>query len=115
MAQVAVYLAVAPKSNAVYRAYTDAVRDVRETTNEPVPLHIRNAPTRLMSELEYGKGYQYAHDNDDGFTPGQTYLPKNLDGHTYYHPTNRGFEKTVAERLAHWRKLVKEEKKDRSS
>ncbi len=112
LAQAAVYLAVAPKSNAVYRAYTNAVRDVKETINEPVPHHIRNAPTRLMSKLGYGKGYQYAHDNEDGFTPGQTYLPKNLDGRIYYHPTNRGFETTVAERLAHWRDLVK---KDQSS
>ncbi|MFQ5915719.1 MAG: replication-associated recombination protein A [Nitrospinota bacterium] len=106
LAQAAVYLATAPKSNAVYGAYGEAVRDVRETMNEPVPLHIRNAPTRLMSELGYGKGYQYAHDREDAFTPEQSYLPDNLADRKYYQPTDRGFEKTVRERLARWRELV---------
>ena len=112
LAQAAVYLAAAPKSNALYRAYGEAVRDVHETMNEPVPLHIRNAPTPLMSDLGYGKGYQYAHDNEEGFTPEQTYLPDNLQGRIYYRPTNRGFEKTVAERLADWRKLVQEARRE---
>ncbi|MBI2881067.1 MAG: replication-associated recombination protein A [Candidatus Tectomicrobia bacterium] len=106
LAQAAVYLATAPKSNALYAAYGEAVRDVRETMNEPVPLHIRNAPTRLMSELGYGKGYQYAHDREGAFAPEQAYLPDNLAGRTYYRPTDRGFEKTVGERLARWRELV---------
>ncbi|MEE8109668.1 MAG: replication-associated recombination protein A, partial [bacterium] len=107
LAQAAVYLATAPKSNALYSAYGEAARDVRETMNEPVPLHIRNAPTRLMSDLGYGKGYQYAHDREDAFTPEQTYLPDNLADRTYYRPTDRGFEKTVGDRLAQWHDLVR--------
>ena len=111
LAQAAVYLATAPKSNALYRAYGAATRDVQETMNEPVPLHIRNAPTRLMSDLGYGKGYRYAHDAEDAFAPEQTHLPDNLADRTYYRPTDRGFEKTVGERLASWRALVRRARK----
>jgi putative ATPase len=111
LAQAAVYLATAPKSNAVYRAYGEAVRDVRDTMNEPVPLHIRNAPTSLMSGLGYGKDYRYAHNEEDAFTPEQTYLPDNLADRTYYRPTDRGFEETVADRLTRWRELVRKTKR----
>ncbi len=111
LAQAAVYLATAPKSNALYRAHGAATRDVQETMNEPVPLHIRNAPTRLMSDLGYGKGYRYAHDAEDAFAPEQTHLPDNLADRTYYRPTDRGFEKTVGERLASWRALVRRARK----
>ncbi|MFV9507831.1 MAG: replication-associated recombination protein A [Oscillochloridaceae bacterium umkhey_bin13] len=101
LAQAVVYLAQAPKSNAVYRGYTAAMRDVAETRNEPVPLHLRNAPTGLMRGLGYGKGYEYAHDLSEGRSD-QAHLPPNLAGRIYYEPTGRGFEQTIRSRLA-WR------------
>lgn len=97
LAELALYLALAPKSNAVYAGYKSAVADVGETRNDPVPLHLRNAPTDLMSELGYGEGYRYAHDFEGGIV-GQQNLPKNLDGHRYYRPTERGFEAELARR-----------------
>ena len=115
LAEAAVYLATAPKSNALYRAYGEASRDVRETMNEPVPLHIRNAPTRLMKKLGYGKNYQYAHDREEAFVPEQTHLPDNLSERIYYQPTDRGYEKSVAEQLNHWRELVRRAKKTRET
>ena len=99
LAELAVYLALAPKSNAVYRAYGAAQRDVVDTRNDPVPLHLRNAPTALMKQAGYGKGYKYAHDHEDGVVAQQN-LPKNLAGRRYYEPTDRGFEAKLAERLA---------------
>ena len=101
LAQAVVYLAQAPKSNAVYKAYGDALRDVAETRNDPVPMHLRNAPTRLMKGLGYGKGYKYAHDYDDAQVE-QEHFPPNLAGRRYYDPSNRGFETSIRERLA-WR------------
>ncbi len=101
LAQAVVYLCQAPKSNAVYKAYGAALRDVAETRNEPVPLHLRNAPTGLMQKLGYGKGYEYAHDLAEGRSD-QAHLPENLAGRIYYEPTERGFEALVRERLA-WR------------
>jgi putative ATPase len=101
LAQAVVYLAQAPKSNAVYRALAAARVDVEQTRNEPVPLHLRNAPTALMKGLGYGRGYEYAHDLPDGRSD-QAHFPPNLAGRIYYEPTARGFETTVAERLA-WR------------
>jgi putative ATPase len=98
LAELVVYLALAPKSNAVYRAYGAAQQDVAMTRNEPVPLHLRNAPTRLMQELGYGRGYRYAHDYEGGVV-GQQNLPDNLAGRRYYRPTDRGFEQQLAERL----------------
>jgi putative ATPase len=103
LAQAVVYLCQAPKSNAVYRAYGAAMKDVAETRNEPVPLHLRNAPTRLMKGLGYGKGYEYAHDLPAGRSE-QAHLPPNLEGRIYYEPTEHGFESLVRERLA-WRTL----------
>jgi putative ATPase len=99
LAQATVYLAAAPKSNALYTGYGKAAREARETESEPVPLHIRNAPTRLMEELGYGKGYEYAHDHPDAVVP-QRHLPDALEGRTYYQPTDRGFEARVAARMA---------------
>ena len=104
IAQATVYLAVAPKSNAVYAAYGEALQDVREQPNLPVPLHIRNAPTDLMKNLGYGKGYRYAHDDPDGYTP-QTYLPDNLQGRDYYRPTDRGYEKHIRAMMDWWESL----------
>jgi putative ATPase len=101
LAQAVVYLCQAPKSNAVYRAYGAALKDVQQTRNEPVPLHLRNAPTRLMKDLRYGQGYEYAHDLPEGRSE-QAHLPPALQGRIYYEPTGRGFEAQVRERLA-WR------------
>jgi putative ATPase len=103
LAQAAVYLATAPKSNSLYTAYQWAQKDVRESENMPVPLHIRNAPTSLMEELGYGKGYKYPHDYPDHFVE-EDYLPENLRGRTYYHPTEQGFEKEIKKRLENWKK-----------
>jgi putative ATPase len=99
LAQAAVYLALAPKSNALYTAYSAAAAEVREGENPPVPLHLRNAPTRLMSNLGYGKGYVYAHDTESGVAPMEC-LPPPLAGRVFYRPTDRGFEKELAVRLA---------------
>lgn len=104
IAQATVYLATAPKSNAVYTAYKQALHDVEEHPNLPVPLHIRNAPTKLMQDLNYGKGYQYAHDDPNGYIA-QEYLPENLKDRTYYTPTNRGYEKHIQELMAWWEAL----------
>ena len=99
LAQAVVYLAAAPKSNALYRAYGMAAEDARATDGEPVPLHIRNAPTRLMKDLGYGRGYEYAHDHENAVV-GQTHLPDALEGRVYYEPTDRGFEERLGARMA---------------
>ena len=109
LAQAAVYLATAPKSNALYTAFQRVQRDVRETENMPVPLHIRNAPTKLMEDLGYGKDYKYPHDYPDHFV-GEEYLPENLKGRTYYHPAEQGFEKEIKRRLEYWRRKKSEKK-----
>jgi putative ATPase len=101
LAQAVVYLSQAPKSNAVYRAYAAALKDVQQTRNEPVPLHLRNAPTSLMKNLGYGQGYEYAHDLEAGRSE-QAHLPPRLEGRIYYEPTQRGFEAQVYQQLA-WR------------
>ena len=103
LAQAAVYLATAPKSNALYTAFQGVQKDVRELENMPVPFHIRNAPTALMKDLGYGKEYKYPHDYPDHFVE-EEYLPENLRGRTYYHPTEQGFEREVKKRLEYWRK-----------
>jgi len=109
LAQAAVYLALAPKSNALYRAHEAARRDVLETENEPVPLHLRNPVTETMEKLGYGKGYQYAHDLPEGIAamPG---LPPNLQGREYYQPTERGWEGKIRERLKEIRAKIRGEK-----
>jgi putative ATPase len=106
LAQAAVYLATAPKSNTVYRAWEAASSVARESPAEPVPLHIRNAPTALMKELGYGKGYQYAHGVPEAYIP-QEYLPERLHGTILYEPGPFGFEKEIAKRLAWWAELKK--------
>ena len=102
LAQAACYLALAPKSNAVYAAWNAVRDDIRELPAEPVPLHLRNAPTGLMAGLGYGRGYQYAHDAPDAVVD-QEHLPDALRGRTYYRPTDRGQEKDLAARLRQWR------------
>lgn len=104
LAQAAVYLATAPKSNALYTGYGRVKQTIGRTGTLPVPLHIRNAPTRLMKDLDYGKDYKYAHNFADAYVP-QEYLPEKLRGQIYYKPTGRGYEKTIKERLMKWRKL----------
>lgn len=101
LAEVAVYLATAPKSNTVYEAWKAALDAARRTPAAPVPMHLRNAPTELMKELGYGKGYQYAHSVPEAYVP-QEYLPEALEGTVLYHPGAFGFEREVAKRLAWW-------------
>ena len=103
LAQAVTYLAVAPKSNSLYAAYGEVKADVRKYGALPVPLHIRNAPTRLMKELGYGKGYKYAHNFPDQIVD-QEHMPEKLKGRRYYHPTDQGFEKRISERLERWRR-----------
>ena len=98
LAQAVVYLSIAPKSNALYTAYGEVTQDVERTAADPVPLHLRNAPTGLMKNLGYGQGYQYAHDVE-GKVANMECLPENLRGKTYYQPTNEGIEKRIRERL----------------
>ena len=98
LTEAAIYLSLAPKSNAVYRAVMDVQDDIKKTQNLPVPLQIRNAPTKLMKDLNYGKGYQYAHDTKDKITSMQT-MPDQLLGHHYYAPTTQGMEAQVKQRL----------------
>jgi len=111
LAECVVYLATAPKSNRIYDAFGKVKKAVMNNPSEPVPLHIRNAPTGLMKNLGYGDGYKYAHDYDDAFVD-QDYLPDSLKGKKFYTPSNMGFEKKIAERIAWWQKK-KREKKDK--
>ena len=103
LAQATLYLALAPKSNAAYAAYNEARADVEAAPAEPVPLHIRNAPTGLMKDLGYGEGYRYAHDAPDARVA-QTHLPESLRDRQYYRPVDRGLEAELARRLAEWRR-----------
>lgn len=108
LAQAVIYLAVAAKSNAVYSAYKQAMSVVKQTGSLEVPKHIRNAPTKLMKDLDYGKGYRYAHNEDDGFAAGVDYLPEEIAGTHFYQPVDRGLEIKIREKLDHLRKLNKE-------
>ena len=105
VAEAVVYLSVAPKSNAVYTAFNAARKAAREHGNEPVPLHIRNAPTRLMKELGHGADYRYAHDYVEGYVSGESYLPEALTGTRFYQPGEAGFEQKIARRMEQFRKL----------
>jgi putative ATPase len=102
LAQAVLYLATAPKSNAVYLAYTEAAEAAQHDVAAPVPLHIRNAPTKLMKQLEYGKGYKYAHDEPDAVANMEC-LPENLRGREFYRPSDYGFEKEIRKRLEWWK------------
>ncbi len=102
LAEAAIYLATAPKSNRVYQAWSEALNAAQEHPAEPVPLHIRNAPTGLMKDLGYGKGYRYDHAEEEGLAAGQEHLPEAVRGAKWYEPTDRGYEKTVGERMVWW-------------
>jgi putative ATPase len=107
IAQAVVYMACAAKSNAVYAAFNAAMQDARNSGSLEVPLHLRNAPTRLMKELGYGKQYRYAHDEPDAYAAGERYFPEELGERIYYHPVQRGLEIKIAEKLAQLRDLDK--------
>ena len=101
LAECVLYLAVAPKSNAAYVAYGAARAFIAQDGSRPVPMHLRNAPTKLMKNLGYGKGYRYAHDEEDAFAAGETYFPDDMAAQNFYTPTDRGLEAKIRERLEH--------------
>lgn len=107
LAQAVLYLASAAKSNAVYKAYNDARADVKENPSDEVPVHLRNAPTKLMKELGYGKEYRYAHDEPEAYAAGESYFPETIPEKHYYQPVERGLEIKIKEKLAHLRELDK--------
>ena len=107
LAQAVLYLASAAKSNAVYMAYNRAMADIKQYGSAEVPLHLRNAPTRLMKELDYGKAYRYAHDEPEAYAAGETYLPEGMPEPHYYQPVDRGLEIKIKEKLAYLRELDK--------
>jgi putative ATPase len=113
LAQAAVYLATAPKSNSIYAAYGKVQQVVKNSGSLPVPFHIRNAPTRLMKDIGYGKDYKYAHNYKNGFVA-QKYLPEKLEGQLFYEPSGRGFEKVIKQRLDGWRRLQRNHKQAQS-
>ncbi len=104
LAECVIYLAVAPKSNAVYKAFNAAKALVKQDSTRPVPMHLRNAPTKLMKALDHGKGYRYAHDEAGGFAAGETYLPDGLQGADFYQPVERGLEIRIAEKMRELRR-----------
>jgi len=113
IAQAVVYLACAPKSNAVYNAFNQVMADVRSQPAYDVPIHLRNAPTRLMKNMDYGAEYRYAHDEPGAYAAGENYLPEDISGARYYAPVERGLELKIQEKLAHLRELDKQSKKQR--
>jgi putative ATPase len=104
LAECVVYLAVAPKSNAVYKAFNEAKAFVKKDGTRPVPMHLRNAPTQLMKALDYGKGYRYAHDEEGGFAAGESYMPEGLSAPSFYRPVERGLEIRIADKLRELKK-----------
>jgi putative ATPase len=100
LAECVIYLAVAAKSNAVYKAFNEAKAWVKKDGTRPVPMHLRNAPTQLMKTLDYGKGYRYAHDEEGGFAAGEKYLPDGMPSPGFYRPVHRGLELKIAEKMA---------------
>ncbi len=113
VAQAIVYLACAPKSNAVYSAFNAAMRDVRESGSQEVPLHLRNAPTRLMKELGYGSEYRYAHDEPDAYAAGEDYFPEAIEPRHYYHPVPRGLESKIRDKLEYLSRLDQQSPRQR--
>ena len=115
IAQAIIYLAAAPKSNAVYSAFNTAQADIKSMPTHEVPLHLRNAPTKLMKELDYGAEYRYAHSEPGGFAPGENYFPQELQDKRYYFPTDRGLEQKIAEKLEYLKQLNENSPKQRYS
>ncbi|MBI3531113.1 MAG: replication-associated recombination protein A [Burkholderiales bacterium] len=111
LAECVVYLAIAPKSNAVYKAFNEAKAFIKKDGTRPVPMHLRNAPTKLMKELDYGKGYRYAHDEEGGFAAGERYLPDGMAEPGFYRPVERGLEIKIAEKMRTLRALNDAKKK----
>jgi len=111
LAQAVVYLACAPKSNAVYMAYNAAMRDAKQSGSLGVPVHLRNAPTQLMKSLDYGKAYRYAHDEPEAYAAGENYFPDELIGSRYYQPAPRGLEIKIGEKLKHLQELDKKSRR----
>ncbi len=117
LAQAISYLAIAPKSNAVYKAFNQVMSDVKQSNSFDVPLHLRNAPTKLMSDLDYGKEYRYAHDEPEGYAAGEDYFPDNMSATQYYHPVRRGLEDKIADKLERLRQAdddYKNKQRDKS-
>ena len=105
LAECVIYLAIAAKSNAVYKAFNEAKAWVKKDGTRPVPMHLRNAPTQLMKTLDYGKGYRYAHDEEGGFAAGENYLPEGMPAPGFYRPVDRGLEMKIAEKMANLREI----------
>ncbi|KKW69274.1 recombination factor protein RarA [Lampropedia cohaerens] len=114
LAECMVYLAMAPKSNAVYKAFNAAKAFVKQDSTRPVPRHLRNAPTKLMKQLDYGKGYRYAHDEEDGFAAGENYLPDGMAPPGFYRPVPRGLEIKIGEKLAELRRRNAQAPRDKT-
>jgi putative ATPase len=114
IAQAVLYMAAAAKSNATYTAFKEAMKDARESGTQEVPMHLRNAPTRLMKELGHGEGYRYAHDEEEGYAAGETYFPEEMGERRYYRPVDRGLEIKIAEKLEQLRRRDRESGKDAS-
>jgi putative ATPase len=112
LAQATVYLAVAAKSNAVYNAYKAAMADIKVLPSYEVPMHLRNAPTKLMKDLDYGKDYRYAHNEEGAYAPGEKYLPEAIEDKQYYFPTERGLEGKITEKMAYLRSLDHKKKEN---
>jgi len=112
LAQATLYIAVAAKSNAVYNAYKAAMADVKSLPSYEVPMHLRNAPTKLMKDLDYGKDYRYAHNEEGAYAPGEKYLPEAIEDKQYYFPTERGLEGKIAEKMAYLRALDQQKKEN---
>ena len=111
LAQATLYLAVAAKSNAGYQAYNQAVAFIKQSASLPVPIHLRNAPTKLMKELGHGHAYRYAHDEPDAYAAGETYLPEGMREPGWYQPVPRGLEIKIAEKLSHLREMDRQARK----
>ena len=105
LAQAVLYLAVAPKSNAGYKAYNQMKALVKTEGTRPIPMHLRNAPTKMMQDMDWGKGYRYAHDEPDAFAAGEDYFPEGLDNPHFYQPVPRGLEIKIGQKLAHLQQL----------
>jgi putative ATPase len=110
LANAVIYLAIAAKSNAAYMAYNQVKAFVAQDQSRPVPLHLRNAPTKLMKNLDYGKDYRYAHNEEGAYAAGEQYLPDGIEEVKFYEPTNRGLEGKISEKLAHLAELDKQAK-----